>query len=159
MKKIYKKWAWNVFSVFAVAFFGFLLLNWAFLFDALYQNVARSIVAYLLNFGPESYVPWFPPVMHLSFLVLLGVISWFILRSRLWTLLKAIYLCVPVVAVQVYIGMFLYPNNWLVYSLGTLFCLGLLYYFYRTKQPWLYYFTTIFWSIVLAAYTLSGGEI
>lgn len=160
MKKFLKnKTVINILSVLAVAVFGLILLNLAFLFDFLYQTVVRGAVEYLTPLEPGMYVPWFPPLMHFSFLVVIGIISWFVLRSRLWTILKAIYLCVPVVAVQATIGMFFYSQPVLVYSLGTLFCLGVLYYLYRTKQPWIYYFATIFWSIVLAVYTLSGGEI
>ena len=159
MKKIYKKWAWNIFSVLAVAVFGFILLNLAFLFDALYQGIVRGIVGFFISLGPESRLYWFPPLMHLSFLVLIGIISWIVLRSRLWTLLKAIYLCVPVVAVLVTLGMFLYGLPFVLYPLGALFCFGILYYLYRTKKPWIYYFTVIFLSIVMAIFTLSGGEI
>jgi len=159
MKKSHKSLLKNIFSVLAVVVFGFILLNLAFLFDFVYQTIARGIIEYITPLEPGMNVPWFPPLMHFSFLIVIGIISWFILRSKLWKVLKAVYLCVPVVAVQVTIGIFFYPNTLLVYSLGALFCLGVVYYLHRTKKPWLYYFTTIFWPIVVAAYTLSGGEI
>lgn len=159
MKKSHKSLLKNIFSILAVVVFGFILLNLAFILDALYQGIVRSIIGLFIPLGPELQLYWFPPLMHFSFLVVIGLISWLVFRSRLWTLLKAIYLSVPVAAVLVTIGMFLYRWPVIVYPLGTLLCICTIYYFYRTKQPWIYYFTVIFWSIVLAIFTLSGGEI
>jgi hypothetical protein len=55
--------------------------------------------------------------------------------------------------------MFLYRWPVAAYSLGSLFGIGVLYYFYRTKQPWLYYYTVILVGFALAIFSLLGGEI
>jgi len=57
------------------------------------------------------------------------------------------------------LGMFLFSSPLPAFSLGALLVIGVLYYFYRTKQPWLYYYAVILISLTLAIFTLSGGEI
>lgn len=149
----------NILSALAVAGFGFVLLNLTFLFDALYQGIIRRLVGLFMPLdysGPQS---WFPLVMHGSFVVVIGLISWLVWRTKWGVLTKAIYLTVPCAVVFVTIGMFL--SNWpvLVYTLGGLLGLGVLSYFYRTKQPWLYYYSVILVGLTLAIFTLAGGEI
>lgn len=154
-----KKWLKNIILALAITIFGYLLLNLTFILDALYQGMIRSIMGLFLNLGPESNLYWFPPVMHLSFVVIIGLITYFIFKLKLKPLYKAIYLTVPTAVVLVTIGMFL--SNWpmLMYSLGLLLGLATIFYFYRTKQPWLYYFSVILVSITLAIFTLLSGEI
>ena len=149
----------NILSALAVAFFGFILLNLAFIFDALFQGVLRMLFGLFLPLGPESNLYWFPPLMHCLFLAVIFLISYFVFKSKLKVIYKAIYMTVPVAAVLVTVGMFL--NHWpiAVYSVGVLLCAGTLYYFYKTKQPWLYYYTVILVSVVLAIFTATGGEI
>lgn len=149
----------NILSAVAVAVFGFILLNFTFLFDALYQGVIRRFIGLFIPLGPEMNLYWFPPLMHGSFVVVIGIISWFIFKSKLRTLFKAIYMSVPVATVLVTVGIFLYRWPIISYSVGGLLCIGTLYYFYRAKQPWIYYYTVILWAVTLAIFTLTGGEI
>jgi VIT1/CCC1 family predicted Fe2+/Mn2+ transporter len=66
---------------------------------------------------------------------------------------------VPVAVVLVTVGIFLYRWQIVSYSVGSLLCIGTLYCFYRTKQPWLYYYTVVLVGLTLAIFTLLGGEI
>lgn len=149
----------NILSALAVTFFGFILLNLTFLFDALYQGVIRGIVRLFIPLGPDTRLYWFPPLMHASFVLVILLISWIVFRSSLGVLYKAIYMTVPVAVVLATIGMFLYRWSMVSYSLGTLVCGGALYYFYRTKKSWLYYYAVILVGLALAIFTLLGGEI
>jgi len=149
----------NILSAVAVAGFGFILLNLTFLFDFLFQSLVDAIVTLFtpVNFNMAWY--WFPSLKHALFVGVIGVISWFVFRSKLGVLYKAIFMTVPLAVVFATLGIFLYRWPIAAYSLGGLFAIGVLYYFYRTKQPWLYSYTVILVGVVLAIFTLSGGEI
>lgn len=149
----------NIFYAVLIAFFGYILLNIAFLFDAVYQGALRGIIRIFVHLDPETNLYWFPPLMHISFVAIIYLISWFVFKSKLKIIYKAIYMTVPVSVVLVTLGMFLYPWPIIYYSVGSLLCIGVLYYFYRTKQPWLYYYTVVLVGLVLAIFTLTGGEI
>jgi len=149
----------NILSALTVAFFGFFLLNLTFIFDAFYQNAIRGIIALSINLGPDTQLYWFPPLMHISFVVIIGIISWFIFKSKLKTSYKATFMIVPLAVVLVTIGMFFYRWPIAVYSLGCLFSLGILYYLYHTKQPWLYYFTLILISFIMLMVGVFNVEI
>lgn len=157
MKK--SKLAKNILSVLAVAVFGLILLNLTFIFDALYQGVIRGIVQLFIPLTPDTNIFWLPGLFHGSFVVVIGIISLFVFKSKLKVLYKAIYMTVPVAVVLATVGIFFYQWPIIPYLLGTLIVIGTLYYFYRTKQPWLYYYTVILVSLALAIFSLSGGEI
>lgn len=149
----------NILLALVVAVFGFILLNLTFILDAVYQGGVRWIIGHFISLGSDSQIYWFPPLMHGSFVILIGLISWFVFKSKLKKIYKAIYMPVPVAVVLATIGIFLYSWPILVYSLCILLCLGTLYYFYRTKQPWIYYYAMVLVGLILAIFTLLGGEI
>jgi hypothetical protein len=149
----------NILSALAIAIFGFILLNITFLFDAAYQALVRGFVEGFFNLGPESNLYWFPPLLHISFVIIILLISWFVLKSKLKAIYKAIYMTVPVATIFVTIGMFFYQWPFVVYSLSILFGLGVLYYFYRTKRSWIFYYTLILIGLVMLLMALTGMEI
>ncbi len=102
---------------------------------------------------------WVPPLMHIMFLTIIGLISWLIFSSKLSVLYKAIFMTVPLAVVFMTIGIFFYRWPLLVYSLRGLFGVGVFYHFYRTRQPWLYYYTLILIGLVMLAVGLFGIEI
>ncbi|MBW3011872.1 hypothetical protein KY311_01685 [Candidatus Woesearchaeota archaeon] len=149
----------NILYALAIAFFGLILLNLAFLFDFAFQTLLRGFFGLFIEIGPDMQLYWFPFLMHGLFVVVILLISYFIFRSKLKPIYKAIYMTVPVAVVLVTAGMFL--SHWpvIAYSTGALLCIATLYYFYKTKQPWLYYYTVILVSVALAIFTATGGEI
>ncbi|MBU4227794.1 hypothetical protein KJ813_02615 [bacterium] len=149
----------NILSALAVAVFGFILLNLAFIFDFLVQSVVKGLIELFTPVDFETNFQWLPPAMHGLFTVIIGIVSWFVFRSKLSTLYKAIYMTVPLAVVFVTLGIFLYRWPVAAYSLGSLLSIGVLYFFYRSKQPWLYYYTVILVGLVLAIFSLLGGEI
>lgn len=151
----------NILSALAVAGFGFVLLGLTFLFDFLFQSL---IVGFIKLFIPVSVNPemdyyWFPQMMHALFVILMAVVSWFIFRTKWPVLIKAIYLPVPVAVVLVTVGIFTYQIPYLSYTLGTILTLVTLFYFWRTKQPWLYYIGIIYVAICLLIMGMTGAEI
>ncbi|MBU0906589.1 MAG: hypothetical protein KKD18_04880 [Nanoarchaeota archaeon] len=148
-----------VLSALAVAVFGFILLNATFLFDFLYQSLLNLVVTQFVRLNPDLDWSWYPPLKHLSFVVVIGLISWEIFSTKLKLIYKAIYMTVPTAVVLVSVGMFLYRWPIVAYSLGALLVVGTLFWFYRTKQPWIYYYTVILVGVALGVFTLMGGEI
>lgn len=150
----------NIFSALAVAIFGFILLNIAFLFDFIFQTIIRTILGIFISVDlMNGNYPWFPPMLHALFVILIFLISLFIFRSRLKTIYKAIYLTVPLAVVFMTIGMLLYPWPVACYLVGVLFFGCVLYYFYKTKQPWIYYYTLVLIGIMMLIVALAGVEI
>lgn len=149
----------NILSALAVAAFGFILLNITFMFDFFFQSLVDGVIKLFTSADINMAWHWFSPIKHAMFVVIIGLISWLIFRSKLGTLYKAIYMTVPLAVVFTTLGMFL--GQWLViaYPLGVLFSIGVLYYFYRTKQPWLYYYTLILVGLTFTIIGLLGVEI
>lgn len=145
----------NILSALAVAVFGFVLLNLTFLLNFLLFQFINLFVSHEFM----SAYQWFPMLRHALFLVIIILISWPIFRSKLGTLYKAIYLTVPLAVILVSIGIFLYPWPVVPYLVGGLFTIGVLFYLYRTRQPWLYYYTVLLVALTLMIFTLFGGEI
>lgn len=140
---------------------GFVFLNLTFLFDFLFQSVLRRLLGLFMRLGPdpEMNLRWLLPLLHLSFAAVIVLIAWPVLRSKWKTFFKATFLTVPLAVVLATIGIFL--SNWpiAVYSLGGLVMIGVLYYCYRAKLSWLYYYAVILIGATLAIMTLTGVEI
>ena len=149
----------NILAAIAVAGFGFILLNLAFLFDFLFQSLVDKIVRLFTSVDFNMAWHWFPPLKHLMFVAIIFLISWLVFRSKLGVLYKAIFMTVPLAVIYVTIGMFFYQWPIIVYSLGGIFSIGVLYYFYRTKKPWLYYYTLVLVGLVILIASLLGVEI
>jgi len=149
----------NILSAIAVVIFGFILLNLAFMFDFLIQSLVIGLIRLFTPVNFETNFQWLPPAMHGLFTVIIGIISWLVFRSKLGTLYKAFYMTVPLAVVFVTLGMFFYRWPGVAYSIGSLFTLSVLYYFYRAKQPWLYYYTVILVGFVMLIVGFLGVEI
>jgi len=149
----------TILSMLAVAVFGFILLNITFIFDAIYQGIIDWIIKLFTPVDINTTWYWFPPLKHTLFVIIIGIISWFVFKSKLKTIYKAIFMTVPLATVFLTIGMFLYRWPLAAYLLGSLFALGFLYYLYKKKAHWLYYFALILISLVMLLVGLLGVEI
>jgi uncharacterized membrane protein YhdT len=137
---------------------GFVLLNLTFLFNYLIFQLIDLFIPGGLR--PMSPMPqWFPIARHLLFLIIIALISWIVFRSKLPILIKATFMTVPSAVVLVTVGIFLYPSPVLPYLVGAVLTIGVLFYFYRTNRPWLYYYSVILIALALTVFTLLGGEI
>jgi len=149
----------NILSAIAVAGFGFILLNLAFIFDFLFTSLVLGLIKIFTPVDLMMTYGWFPPIMHGLYMIIIGLISWRIFKSKLRVLYKAIYLTVPTAAALVTVGMFLYRWPLVAFLTGGLLSAGVLYSFYRTKQPWLYYYTVILIAVILGIMGVLGVEI
>jgi hypothetical protein len=145
----------NTLSALAILVSIPILLTLIFLLYALINDFYDKIIPWRQNVGPVPYFFLRP----ITLFVILAVLSWFIFRSKLATLYKAIYTTVPVATVLAFIAIDFEGRPVLVYSLGALFSLGVLAYLFLTKKPWLYYFSVIFISITLLVIGLLGVDI
>jgi len=149
----------KILSAVAVAGFGFVLLNITFLFDFLFQSLVDGIIKLFTPADINMAWHWFPPLKHALFIVIIGLISWLVFRSKMSTFYKAIYMTVPLAVIFVTLGMFFYRWPAVAFSLGSLFAIGVLYYLWRTKQPWLYYYTVVLVGLAMAIIGILGVEI
>jgi hypothetical protein len=132
-----------------------ILFTLIFLFYALIFNFYDWVIPWSQNAGLNPYHILRP----MTLFVVLAVLAWFIFRSKLATLYKAIYTTVPVGAVLAFIAIDFNSRPVLLYSLGALFALAVLAYLFFTKKPWLYYFSVISVSVVLLMVKLLGVEV
>lgn len=149
----------NILMLLAVPIFGYILLNITFIVDYLFQSAVNRLIGNFVAQGMFRSYPLFSPMMHLTFVLLIGLFSWLVFRSKLAVIFKAIFLTVPLVTVLVTLGIFLYRWPAISYSAGTIFSLAILYYLFKTKKHWLYFYTVILFSLIIFIFTLSGGEI
>jgi len=139
----------------AIVLGGFFLFNVVFLIFA-------GVINGVLFFLPDDFMatnPWYMPVAMTTIGVAFLVGFFFLFKSKLFPLLKAIFMTVPAAIVFVGIGIALYRWPFAVYTVSTLVGLITFYGFYRTKAPWLYYFSVLYVTIALVIMTLTGAEI
>jgi len=149
----------NVLSALAVAVFGLVLLNLTFLVDYLFHTLALWALGFFVPTSLMGECRWIPLLMHISFAAAIILFSFVVFKSKLGTLLKAIYMTVPLAVIFVTLGIMFYQWPVVPFMLSISFGLLVLYYLYRAKQPWIYYYTLFLVGLSLAAFTLLGGEI
>ena len=150
-------WTRRVLQALAVAVFGFVLLNATFMLDWGFQSLLK--VAFYRDRDLVRVIWWLPPLQHVLFAVLIGFVSWGVLRSALATTYKAIFMTVPTAVVLVTVGMFTYRWPLYSYAAASLLTLGTLGVFSRTRQPWLYYYSVTLVVLTLAVMAMMGKEI
>lgn len=149
----------NILSALAVAVFGFILLNLTFFLDFIFQNLLQGLIGLFTKVDFEKGFSWLPQVMHGSFVILIGIISFFVLRSKLDTIYKATFLTVPLSVVFVTLGILLFRWPIAAVSSGFIVFTSIIYYLYRTKQHWLYYYSVSLIGLVMLAARLMGAEL
>ncbi|HEX3018222.1 MAG TPA: hypothetical protein VHP31_10285 [Caproicibacter sp.] len=137
-----KNWQKNILSAFVIMLGGFVLFNAAFLLSALIINTLQKIMGMPQNTAPSIFSRAFC-------LTLIFIISWFVLKSKLNTLVKATYLTLPLMVVLVMIGLLLYQQpKFFITAIGTL-AVGMLFlYLYKKKLSWQYYFATLYVAVL-----------
>lgn len=146
----------NGLYILAILVFGSILLNLTFM-------LAAGIFKFydlIFNFNPEmGFSKGYFILRGVTLFVILAIISYYIFRSKLTDIYKAIWTTVPSAVVLVYIGISTYRWAWLSYTLGTIFTLGILFYLYKTKKSWLYYVAVLFVAIALLIMGITGTDI
>jgi len=152
LKNLYVK---NFLYALAVVFFGFNLLVLAFVLN-------WFTTAFIGLFFPPGFPaahPWFPQLTLIIYLFIIAYISWLIFRSKLEEIFKGIYSTVP--AAVIFAVTWLLFRRWpaLAYSVCALILLTVIYYLYRTKKSWRYYYPVILVASVLLVMNILGIEI
>lgn len=135
---------------------GFVLLNVAFLLTA----VIRMGLARLFFVGDSEPSAWMPPLFHISTALLFLLLSFLVFRMKsLKPLFKATFAVVPTAVLLVYTGMFLY--NWpiAVYMLSILIVAAIIFYLYKTKRSWMFYYAVGLVSATLLYMQIKGIDI
>lgn len=152
-----KLWQRNVLSALVIMVGGFILFNVAFMLAYLvnmaYRFAARPFV------GGTDNVSFVQGIWHYIFIVIVLVISWFVLRSKLGDLAKATYFTMPMAVVLTEVGLQLFEMQYLVWIIGAIIVAAVLFYLYKTKRSWMYYFATLYVAVVMAVVVLAGIEI
>ncbi len=124
----------------------------AFAMAAIVMNITASIVGH----GGETAI-----IGRFIFLGLVLILSWFVFRSTLLSeSMKAAYVAMPLIVVLMFIGIYLIQfSKGLVAGAGAVVVGLILLYLYKTKQSWMFYFSTLFTAAVALAVMISGVEI
>ena len=149
----------NILIIIAMPILGFILLNLTFMFDALFQSILRTILRKFITFDYNTITSWIPISTHMSFALLILVISWFILKSKLKDLYKAVYSPVPVAVILVTEGIFLYHWSAVVYIIGALTYGIIILYLYKTKKSWHFYYSVSWVTLALLIMGILGVDI
>ncbi len=152
-----KTWQKNVLQAAAVAAGGFVMWNVAFILAAGVINgfnwLARLLAGnkdFAVNMMYGGYL----------YVIIILVISWFIFKSKLPTLAKAIYLPMPLMVLLLFQGIRLYEQpQWIPITIGAIIVCLVLLYLYKKKLSWLYYFATLYTGAMALYIILSGIDI
>lgn len=145
----------NILTIIAMTILEFILLNLAFIFDALFQSILRKFITFDYN----TTASWIPISMHMSFAILILVISWFVFKSNLKELYKAVYSTVPVAVILVTEGIFFYRWTGIVYIIGILTYGIIILYLYKTKKSWYFYYSVTWVTLALLIMGILGIDI
>lgn len=146
----------KILTIIGIPLVGFILLNITFLFAALFHTIFNR----LFSGHYEIISRWIPASRHILFAIVIILISWFILKSKkIKELYQATYAVVPTATILVTIGIFLYQRPLAVYSLSVLFFGAIIYYLYRKKKPWFYYYSVTWVTLALLIMGILGIDI
>lgn len=137
-----KAWHKNALSILVIIFGGFILFNLAFLLAFLVINTTMKIMGTPQNSAPH-FISW------AIYLMLILLISFLVFKSKMNTLFKATYLTMPLMIIQVLIGIRFYQqSNFFVAAVGALFIGLVVLFLYKKKMPWQYYFATLYVAVL-----------
>ena len=133
--KHYKK---NILFMLAIVGAGFILFIIAFIFAAFVLNATMSVLGM-----PQDAAP--PFAGRVIYLILILLISWLVFRAKLPDLAKATFLTMPLMVILVMVGIVSHlQSKWLIVGIGAVIIGAVLFYFYKKRLSWLYFFATIY---------------
>lgn len=145
----------NILAAAVVAVLGFLLLNLAFILDWAFQ----SLLLRLFPMNADTRISCIPAARHVLFFILILLLTWPVLRSNLKRIFKAAYLTVPAAVTFATVGILLYQWPAAMYSISVLIYGGTVYFLYRRRMSWLYYYSVTLVAVALLAVGLLGIDI
>ena len=142
-----------------VALLGFALLNAAFILDFLYQSAIKSIVVLFMEPWEFNSLEWLRTIMNLSFMALMLLAAYLVLKSGFHVVIKAAFLAVPTATVLLITYITLYPRNTLAISACVIEFLAAFAVMLRKRPHWLHFFSFLLTAASLAAMALLGIDI
>jgi len=152
-----KTWQKTVLSAIIIAAGGFILFNTAFLLAAGIINGLNWLIKLIAGSEDVAVNMQFGAIL---FVLLILIASWFIFKSKLPTLGKAVYLTMPLMVVLIYQAILLSEMpSWIPVTTGAVIVGLIVLYLYKKKLSWMYYFAALFTGAVALAIALLGIEI
>ena len=152
-----KTWQKDVLSALSIVAGGFILFNIAFMLAAGIINGLNWILS--LFAGNKDFAVNMRFGMYL-FAIIVLIISWFIFKSKLPTLVKAIYLPMPLMVLLIMEAIHLFElPKWVPISVGSVIIGAVLLYLYKKKLSWLYYFATLYTGVLALCIAIFNIEI
>ena len=152
-----KTWQKNVLSAVSIAAGGFVLFNIAFMLAAGVSGALNWIIGLFSKSRDFAVNMRFG--LYLFVLIVLAS-SWFIFKSKLKPLIKAIYLPMPLMVVLIVGGIHLFGlPQWVPICAGAAVVGGVLFYLYKKKLSWLYYFAALYTGVMALLVVVLGIEI
>lgn len=134
---------------------GFVLINLAFVAYALFA----ASIEWLMPSGFVDRHEWFPPFRLAIFATLVGAATWFVMKSTLPVIVKAIFMAVPLATVYAAIGLSLYEWPVAVFGIGVAFGVVVLIALRRSRQHWLLVYALAWTSVAMLAVVVTGTEV
>lgn len=152
-----KPWQKIVLSALVIVVGGFLLFNTAFSLAALVSMVCNFLVGALSQTDDFALNPMFWGGL---FVLIILVVSWFVLRTKWNVLVKATYLTMPLMVVLIFTGILLFEQPaWVPVAVGAAIVCAVLFFLYKKKLPWQYYFAVLYTGALALYVALAGVEI
>lgn len=101
----------NILSAIGVTVLGYVLLNIAFILNYLFVTLVSGVIRLVIpSSGPQFGTVYrgFPQLSESLFLVVVIILSWWVLKSKLRTIFKAAFLTLPLALGYLTIGILLY---------------------------------------------------
>ena len=125
----------KILEALGIAVIGFILFNVAFMMFASILGIIMMIAKTSIQNNGLGFAIFF---------LILVILTTLVFRSKLNIILKAGYLCMPVMSVLVMLGILFNKNQLMVFGFAGLF-IGVLFSYLRImKQPWQYLFSVLY---------------
>jgi hypothetical protein len=150
-------WQKNILSMLVIIGVSFVLFNVAFVLAYFVNTMYNILIMPFINKADSIRAIHFS--WHYLYLILIFILSWFVLRRPLKDLVKATFFTLPLVIALTEVGIQFYSRPALVWIINAVIIGSALFYFYKRKYSWLYYFATIYVTVIEIFVFCSGMQI
>ncbi|NTV77582.1 MAG: hypothetical protein HGA25_00175 [Clostridiales bacterium] len=147
-----KKILETLFFLIIVPIAGYALLHMTFLLDSLYQGL---FVNQLFE-NPTGKYRWFAYFSQGSFALVMLLVSFVFMQSKLPDSIKAIFAPVPAGVIFITISIYFYKFPLVTYTLCVMFYCGSLFHLRKNKKSWIYYYSITLTGLIMLVLGLMG---
>ncbi len=149
-------------KIFEVLFFliivpivGYVLLHLTFLLDSLYQGLFMKN----LFEDPSGQYRWFAYFAQGSFTLMILLVSFVFMQSKIPDSIKAIFAPVPIGVIFITISIYFYKFPLVTYTLCVIFYCGSLFHLRKNKKTWIYYYSITLTGLIMLVLGIMGMDI